>query len=80
VGKIKKKKKLGPLILETYDNIIRVVGKFTDSAARELKSETIEDSRRNADLKEAYGIIIITSVTQECSIRSYYLKLRLKTN
>jgi len=34
---------------------------------------------RDADLKEAYGIII-TSVTQGCLIRSYYLEPRFKTN
>jgi len=38
-----KNKKLGALILETYDNIIDAVGGFTDSATRILKSKTTED-------------------------------------
>jgi len=42
-GKNLKKNKLGLLILETYDNIIRAVGDFTDLAASELKSETTKD-------------------------------------
>jgi len=35
--------KWGPLINETYDDIIDSVGYFTDSATRELKSKTSED-------------------------------------
>jgi len=63
----------------TYDNIIDAVGDFTVSAKHILKSELPKICGRDGKLKEAYGIII-TSVTQGCSIGSYYLEPRLKTN
>jgi len=37
--------KWGPLINETYDDIIDSVGYFTDSATHELKSKTPEEGR-----------------------------------
>jgi len=69
--------KWGPLINETYDNIIDSVGYFTDSATRELKSKTSEDIWEGRRLKR--DGIIITSVTQRSSNRFYYLEPRFKT-
>jgi len=40
--KLKEIRNCGALILETYDNIVRAIGEFTDSAARELKSKTAD--------------------------------------
>jgi len=43
--------KWGPLIYETYDDIIDSVGYFTDSAMRELRSKTSEDMWEGRRLK-----------------------------
>jgi len=40
--KLKEIRNWGALILGTYDNIVRAIGGFTDSAARELKSKTTD--------------------------------------
>jgi len=71
--------KWGPLINETYDDIIYSIGDLTDSATRELKGKTSEDMWEGRRLKETYGIIT-TSITQRSSNRFYYLEPRLKTN
>jgi len=49
--KLKKEKKLGPLIRETYGNIIDSVDDLTESATRELKSKTSEDMWEGCKLK-----------------------------
>jgi len=74
-----KNMKLGALIRETYDDIIISVGDFAASATRIWKSKT-KICGRDAELKETYEIIIITSITQRILNRLYYLESHLKTN